>query len=80
MKDAQTPADRRASVKEEKESNEGDEGDERHEASYRAVSDAIIEQRLKPGARLREDALSEVFGISRTSIRKICSVWSFSNS
>ncbi|SDN79948.1 GntR family transcriptional regulator [Vreelandella arcis] len=47
------------------------EGDERHEAIYRAVSDAIVEQRLKPGARLREDALAEVFGISRTGIRKI---------
>ncbi|MFG6666002.1 GntR family transcriptional regulator [Halomonas sp. HNIBRBA4712] len=47
------------------------EGEERHEAIYRAVSDAIVEQRLKPGARLREDALAEVFGISRTGIRKI---------
>ncbi|WP_447555382.1 GntR family transcriptional regulator [Vreelandella sp. EE22] len=47
------------------------EGDERHESIYRAVSDAIVEHRLKPGARLREDALSEVFGISRTGIRKI---------
>lgn len=47
------------------------EGDERHEAIYRAVSDAIVEQRLKPGARLREDALADVFGISRTGIRKI---------
>ncbi|MFI0472419.1 GntR family transcriptional regulator [Halomonas sp. HMF6819] len=47
------------------------DGDARHESIYRAVSDAIVEQRLKPGARLREDALSEVFGISRTGIRKI---------
>ncbi|WP_447527850.1 GntR family transcriptional regulator [Vreelandella sp. TE19] len=47
------------------------EGDARHEAIYRAVSDAIVEQRLPPGARLREDALSDVFGISRTGIRKI---------
>lgn len=62
MSDAQAPIKRRASVK---------EGDERHDAIYRAVSDAIVEQRLKPGARLREDALSEVFGISRTGIRKI---------
>ncbi|MYL23495.1 GntR family transcriptional regulator [Vreelandella massiliensis] len=46
-------------------------GEARHESIYRAVSDAIIEQRLKPGARLREDALAEVFGISRTGIRKI---------
>lgn len=47
------------------------EGDARHEVIYRAVSDAIIEHRLKPGARLREDALAEVFGVSRTGIRKI---------
>lgn len=68
MSDAQVPVKRRASVKEGKDSKEGDE---RHEVIYRAVSDAIVEQRLKPGARLREDALAEVFGISRTGIRKI---------
>ncbi|ERL51720.1 GntR family transcriptional regulator [Halomonas huangheensis] len=47
------------------------DGAERHEAIYRSISDAIIEHRLKPGARLREDALSDVFGVSRTGIRKI---------
>lgn len=47
------------------------DGAERHEAIYRSISDAIIEHRLKPGARLREDALAEVFGISRTGIRTI---------
>ena len=47
------------------------EGEERHETIYRAVSDAIVEQRLKPGARLREDALADVFNISRTGVRKI---------
>ncbi|GHC29320.1 GntR family transcriptional regulator [Aidingimonas halophila] len=47
------------------------DGDKRHDAIYRAISDAIIEHRLKPGARLREDALSDVFGVSRTGIRKI---------
>lgn len=41
------------------------------EAIYRSISAAIIEHRLKPGARLREDALAEVFGISRTGIRKV---------
>ncbi|WP_280570212.1 GntR family transcriptional regulator [Chromohalobacter sp. 296-RDG] len=53
--------------------NEGKAGDgaQRHDAIYRAISDAIIEHRLQPGARLREDALSEVFGVSRTGIRKI---------
>ncbi|MDR5891255.1 GntR family transcriptional regulator [Halomonas mongoliensis] len=54
-------------------SGRGKDGDgaERHEAIYRSISDAIIEHRLKPGARLREDALAEVFGVSRTGIRKI---------
>ncbi|MDN3557914.1 GntR family transcriptional regulator [Halomonas maura] len=47
------------------------DGAERHETIYQSISDAIIEHRLKPGARLREDALAEVFGISRTGIRKI---------
>lgn len=65
----------RQSVAERKSSGtrRGKDGDgaERHEAIYRSISDAIIEHRLKPGARLREDALSEVFGVSRTGIRKI---------
>lgn len=47
------------------------DGAKRHEAIYFSISDAIIEHRLKPGARLREDALAEVFGVSRTGIRKI---------
>ncbi|MDR5899230.1 GntR family transcriptional regulator [Halomonas vilamensis] len=46
-------------------------GEARHEPIYKALSDAIIEQRLKPGARLREDALAEVFNVSRTGVRKI---------
>lgn len=41
------------------------------DAIYRSMSEAIIEHRLKPGARLREDALADVFGISRTGIRKV---------
>lgn len=47
------------------------DGAERHDAIYRSISDAIIEHRLRPGVRLREDALAEVFGVSRTGIRKI---------
>nr|WP_163501501.1 GntR family transcriptional regulator [Halomonas socia] len=47
------------------------DGAARHEAIHLAISEAIIEQRLKPGERLREDALAEVFGVSRTGIRKI---------
>ncbi|WP_372966490.1 GntR family transcriptional regulator [Marinobacter sp.] len=40
-------------------------------AIYESVSEAIIGHRLKPGARLREDALADVFGVSRTGIRKV---------
>jgi len=52
-------------------SGKNGDGPKRHEAIYQSISDAIIEHRLKPGARLREDALAEVFGVSRTGIRKI---------
>ncbi|MDV6318337.1 GntR family transcriptional regulator [Chromohalobacter sp. HP20-39] len=64
---------RRAHAAKQTRRNEGKAGDgaQRHDAIYRAISDAIIEHRLQPGARLREDALSEVFGVSRTGIRKI---------
>ncbi|KFF50111.1 GntR family transcriptional regulator [Gammaproteobacteria bacterium MFB021] len=47
------------------------DGAERHQKIYRRIREAIVEHRLKPGARLREDALAEVFGVSRTGIRKI---------
>jgi DNA-binding GntR family transcriptional regulator len=47
------------------------DGAERHEVIYHIISDAIIEHQLRPGARLREDALTEVFNISRTGVRKI---------
>ena len=46
-------------------------GAQRQDEIYHAISGAVIEHRLKPGARLREDALAEVFGISRTGIRKV---------
>ncbi|WP_245392560.1 GntR family transcriptional regulator [Salinicola halimionae] len=47
------------------------DGAERHEAIYQQIREAIVEHRLTPGARLREDAMAEVFGVSRTGIRKI---------
>ncbi|TBW57626.1 GntR family transcriptional regulator [Marinobacter halodurans] len=47
------------------------DGAERLDTIYRSISDAVIEHRLKPGVRLREDALAEVFGVSRTGIRKV---------
>ena len=68
MNQRQTVAERKAPGA--RLSKNGDSA-ERHEAIYRSISDAIIEHRLKPSARLREDALAEVFGVSRTGIRKI---------
>ncbi|HKJ95805.1 MAG TPA: GntR family transcriptional regulator [Gammaproteobacteria bacterium] len=41
------------------------------ERIYRQIVEAIVEHRLAPGARLPEDALSEVFRVSRTGIRKV---------
>ncbi len=41
------------------------------EEVYKGIAEAIVEHRLPPGARLPEDALAEVFGISRTGIRKV---------
>ncbi|MFW6345065.1 MAG: GntR family transcriptional regulator [Halomonas sp.] len=69
MNQRQSVADRKPTASPRR-GKDGD-GAERHEAIHRAISDAIIEHRLKPGARLREDALAEVFGVSRTGIRKI---------
>ncbi len=38
---------------------------------YHEVFNAILEQRLTPGTKLSEDALGDVFGVSRTVIRKV---------
>lgn len=43
----------------------------RDEQIYHHVLEAIVEHRLAPGTRLPEDALAEVFEISRTGIRKV---------
>ena len=43
----------------------------RDEVIYERVFDAILEQRLAPGTRLSEDKLGQVFGVSRTIIRKV---------
>ncbi len=39
-------------------------------AIYSHVYDAILEHRLPPGTKLTEDALGEIFGVSRTVVRK----------
>jgi DNA-binding GntR family transcriptional regulator len=38
---------------------------------YRQVFAAILEQRLAPGTKLAEDALGDIFGVSRTVIRAV---------
>lgn len=43
----------------------------RDEQIYQDILEAIVEHRLLPGTRLPEDALAEVFTISRTGIRKV---------
>ncbi len=38
---------------------------------YDQMFSAILEQRLSPGTKLSEDVLGEIFGVSRTVIRKV---------
>ncbi|WP_428943972.1 GntR family transcriptional regulator [Pantoea sp. FN060301] len=44
---------------------------DRDEAIYQALLAAIVEHQLPPGSRLPEEALSGVFGVSRTGIRRV---------
>lgn len=41
------------------------------DAMYRDIYRAIVEHHLAPGAKLPEDSLAEVFGVSRTRINKV---------
>ena len=52
-------------------SSEGElEGTSRAEYAYKMLLDAIHEQTLKPGERVREDEASKMLGISRTPVRQ----------
>lgn len=53
----------------EKCTEEQDQG--RDAGIYEQVFDAILEQRLVPGTRLSEDKLGQLFGVSRTVVRKV---------
>ena len=44
---------------------------DRDEFIYQALLTAIVERQLPPGSKLPEEALSGVFGVSRTGIRKV---------
>ena len=41
-----------------------------HDAIYAAIYAAIVDHRLAPGARLREEELAQAFGVSRTLVRQ----------
>ena len=41
------------------------------DAIHTEIFDAIVEQRLPPGTKLGEKALCEIFGVSRTLIRRV---------
>ncbi|MFT6916847.1 MAG: DNA-binding GntR family transcriptional regulator [Motiliproteus sp.] len=43
------------------------------ELVYAHIFDAILEQRLAPGTKLNEESLAEIFGVSRTIIRRALS-------
>lgn len=44
---------------------------------YAHIFDAILEQRLAPGTKLNEESLGEIFGVSRTIIRRALSRLSY---
>lgn len=44
---------------------------DKDETIYQSLMTAIVEHQLPPGSKLPEEALAEVFGVSRTGIRKV---------
>lgn len=44
---------------------------DKDEPIYQALMNAIVEHQLPPGSKLPEEALCQVFGVSRTGIRKV---------
>ncbi|QKJ85957.1 GntR family transcriptional regulator [Paramixta manurensis] len=44
---------------------------DKDEPIYQALLSAMVEHQLPPGSKLPEEALAEVFGVSRTGIRKV---------
>lgn len=44
---------------------------DKDETIYQALMTAIVEHQLPPGSKLPEEALSDVFAVSRTGIRKV---------
>lgn len=48
-----------------------DESGDVEDRIYRAVFDSVMSQRLKPGTKLPEAPLCELFGVSRSVVRKV---------
>jgi DNA-binding GntR family transcriptional regulator len=48
-----------------------DEGDDVESRIYRAVFDSVMNQRLTPGTKLPESSLCDLFGVSRSVVRKV---------
>ena len=48
-------------------------GKTQDEVVYAHIFDAILEQRLAPGTKLNEESLGEIFGVSRTIVRRALS-------
>ena len=48
-------------------------GKTQDEIVYAHIFDAILEQRLVPGTKLNEESLGEIFGVSRTIVRRALS-------
>ncbi|MCP1438226.1 DNA-binding GntR family transcriptional regulator [Erwinia persicina] len=44
---------------------------DKDEAIFQALMKAMVERQLPPGSKLPEEALADVFGVSRTGIRKV---------
>ncbi|MCK5424715.1 MAG: GntR family transcriptional regulator, partial [Emcibacter sp.] len=49
------------------------------EVIHQQISDAILEQRLAPGTKLTEESLSEIFGASRTVVRRALTRLNYEN-
>ncbi|WP_434362420.1 GntR family transcriptional regulator [Parasalinivibrio latis] len=53
-----------------KKSKSKETGQTQDDIVYGHIFDAILEQRLPPGTKLSEEAMGEIFGVSRTIIRR----------
>lgn len=51
----------------------------REDSIHQQISDAILEQRLKPGTKLTEESLCGIFGTSRTMIRRVLTRLNYEN-